>query len=313
MRIFTFLLYMSYTYLGIAQNNYSKEVSLVSDNDLYTSMTRDGYYTNGLFLNYRTVKNDVSETSPKRIYKLHIGHMMFTSSRSTFISPNSHDRPFAGYFYGGVGVGWFYKSNNLFTTNIQLGVIGPDAKGKELQDFMHSFYNYPEPFGWKYQIQNAFALNFNANYLYYISKISTNTLDVSNYSSLKAGTVFTSFSTGIYARIGLKKLQAFSNSVAFKSNLNINASSTKESFVFINPMLNYTLYDATIQGSFLNKSNPVTFDVMPFHFSLELGYRFYRKRFLYGYTYTFHTKKLKSLRAANNNSYGSIYIGYYFN
>ena len=137
--------------------------------------------------------------------------------------------------------------------------------------------------------------------------------DVSNYNTLKLGTIFTSVSSGVYSRIGFKKLQPFNNSVAFNSNLNKSKQNHSESFVFIKPMLNYVLYDATIQGSFLNKTSPVTFDVMPFNFSLEIRYKYYRKRFLYGYTYTYHTKKLKSLKATNSNSYGSIYIGYYFN
>lgn len=311
MRVFIFLFFIGFTFLSVAQNNFSKEISLISDNDLYTSYYRDGYYTNGLFLTYRTVKDDISKELPKKIYKFQAGHMMFTAVKSTLQFASTHDRPFAGYFYGAFGVSRFYKSNTIFTTDVEIGVLGPNSKGEELQNFMHGIYNYPKPLGWKHQIQNAFALNFNASYLHYFSNSSSNTLDISSYNSLKIGTVFTNISTGIYSRIGFKKLQPFTNSVAFNSNLNTSSKSYSESFVFIKPMLNYTLYDATIQGSFLNKTSPVTFDVMPFHFSLELGYRYYRKRFLYGYTYTYHTKKLKSLRAAKSNSYGSIYIGYY--
>jgi hypothetical protein len=313
MRNIIFAFFISVTFLSTAQNNYSKEISLISDNDLYTSVHRDGYYTNGLFLTYRVFKNDATKDSPKKIYKFQVGHLMFTAIKANINTASLHDRPFAGYLYGSFGIDRFYKSNAIFTTDLKIGVIGPNAKGRELQDFMHSVYNFLEPVGWKHQIQNALAINFNAKYLHYFSKISSNQFDISNYNSLKAGTVFTSFSTGLYSRIGFKKLQHLSNSVAFNSNLNTTSQSFGESFLFIKPMLNYTLYDATIQGSFLNKTNPVTFDVMPFHFSLELGYRYYRKRFLYGYTYMYHTKKLKSLRAKKNNSYGSIYIGYYFN
>ena len=312
MRFFTFLLFISFVSISTAQNNYSKEISLISDNDLYTSLYRDGYYTNGFFITYRSVQK-TDQDSPKKIYKFQVGHKMFTASKSTLQFASLHDRPFAGYLYGGFGISRFYKSNNLFSTDIEMGVIGPNAKGEELQNFMHNIYNYPEPLGWKHQIQNAFALNFTASYLYYFPKMSSNTLDISSFNLLKAGTVFTSLSSGIYARIGIKNLQPYSNSVAFNSNLNTNSSAKSESFVFIKPMLNYTLYDATIEGSFLNTNSPVTFDVMPFHFSLQLGYRYYRKRFLYGYTFIYHTKKLQSLRAAKSNSYGSIYVGYYFN
>ncbi|WKD86787.1 hypothetical protein KCTC32516_02165 [Polaribacter huanghezhanensis] len=313
MRIIAFLFFISLPFLSAAQHQFSNEISLISDNDLYTSIYRDRYYTNGLFLNYRTVKNDLTKEAPKRIYTFKVGHMMYTAIRSTLQFASTHDRPFAGYLYGGFGIDRFYNSNNIFTTDIEIGVVGPNAKGEELQTFMHSIYNYPKPLGWKYQIHNAFALNLNASYVYYFPKISSNFIDISSYNSLKVGTIFTNISTGVYARVGFKKLQSFSNSVAFHSNLNIASQNNNESFVFIKPLINYTLYDATIQGSFLNKTSPVTFDVMPFHFSLELGYRYYRKRFLYGYTYIYHTKKLKSLRAAKTNSYGSIYIGYHFN
>tara|TARA_R110002124_G_scaffold286985_2_gene469551 strand:+ start:1169 stop:2110 length:942 start_codon:yes stop_codon:yes gene_type:complete len=313
MRFFVFFSFISITFLSTAQNNYSKEISLISENDLYTSIIRDGYYTNGLFLTYRTIKNDITIDLPKKIYKFQLGQLMFTPSRSTLITASSQDRPFAGYLYANFGISRFYKSNNIFTTDLEVGAIGPNGMGEELQTFIHTIYNFPKPLGWKYQIKNAFAINFNASYLHYFSKISSNIVDISSYNSLKVGTIFTNFSTGFYSRIGFNNLQSFFNSVAFNSNLNTTSVSQKESFVFVKPMLNYIIYDATIQGSFLNKSSPVTFDVMPFYFSLELGYRYYRKRFLYGYTYTYHTKKLKSLRASKTNSYGSIYIGYYFN
>lgn len=313
MRIMAFLFFICLPFLGVAQNTYSKEISLISDNDLYTSVYRDRYYTNGLFLTYRVVKNKNTDDLPKKIYKFQAGHMMFTAIKSTLLYASTHDRPFAGYLYSSFGISRFYPSNNIFITDYEIGVLGPDAKSEELQTFMHDIYNYPKPLGWKHQIQNAFAINFNAHYLHYFTKISSNILDFSSVNSLKAGTIFTSVSSGVYSRFGFKSLQPFSNSVAFHSNLNKTIKSKSESFIFAKPMLNYTLYDATIEGSFLNKTNPVTFDVMPFHFSLELGYRYYRKRFLYGYTYTYHTKKLKSIRASESNSYGSIYIGYYFN
>ena len=313
MRTILFFIFTNLAFLCSAQNNFSKEFSLISDNDLYTSIIRDGYYTNGLFLNYKVLKKEISEDSPKKIFNFQVGHMMFTASKSTLQFTFSQDRPFAGYLFAGFGINRFYKSNAMFTTSFELGVIGPNAKGHELQNFMHGFFDFPDPSGWKHQINNAFALNLNASYLHYFKNINSATFDVSSYNLLKTGTVFTSISTGIYSRIGIKNLQPFSNSVAFNSNLNKNAASNKESFIFIKPMINYTLYDATIEGSFLNKTSPVTFDVMPFHFSIELGYRYYRKRFLYGYTYTYHTQKLKSLRAAKTNSFGSIYIGYYFN
>lgn len=314
MRLFYLLLFFLFSFYSFSQNSFSKEFSLLTDNDLYTSTYRDRYYTNGLFLNYRTLSTIKKDKLAKKIHTFQLGHMMFTPQKATLTFANLHDRPFAGYFYGEYGQRRFYNSQNILITNLQLGVIGPNAKGEGLQNFIHQIYNYPEVRGWKHQIKNAFALNFNSIYIKHFSKASASHFDFNSYNELKFGTVFTNISTGIYSRIGLKKLQPLTNSVAFNSNLNnTNNKSFSESFFYIKPMLSYVLYDATIQGSFLNKTSPVTFEVKPIVFSLELGFKYYYRRFLYGYTFHFHTKKLKSHRASKSNSYGGIYIGYYFN
>ena len=239
---------------------------------------------------------------------------MYTPVNATLKFAIEHDRPFAAYLFTEYGERRFYNSQNLLITDLQIGMIGPNAKGKELQDFIHQIYNYPKVTGWKHQIKNAFAFNLNTVFLKHFKKISASNFDANSISKLKVGTVFSSFSTGLYSRIGLKKLQPLYNSVAFNSNLNNeNNKSESESFFYVKPMLNYIMYDATIQGSFLNNTSPVTFKVKPIVFTIELGYKYYHRRFLYGYTFHYHTKKPQSLRATKNNTYGSIYIGYYFN
>lgn len=314
MRIISFLFILFISFSGVSQTSFSKEFSLLTDNDLYTSTYRDRYYTNGLFLTFRKVANNVNKKVVKKIHSYQIGHMMFTPIKATLQFASTHDRPFAGYFYAEYGQSRFYNSQNVLITNLQVGLIGPNAKGKDFQNFMHGIYNYPEAKGWKHEVRNAFALNLNSTFIKHFKKTSNSHFDLNSYNELKIGTVFSSISTGLYSRFGFKKLQKTSNTVAFNSNLNNKPQqSFSESFIYIKPMLNYVVYDATIQGSFLNTTSPVTFEVKPINFSLELGYKFYRKRFLYGYTFHFHTKKLKSLRASKTNTYGSIYIGYFFN
>jgi len=314
MRIFSFLIIISISFTGLSQTSFSKEISILTDNDLYTSTYRDRYYTNGLFINYRTLAKVKNKNISKKIHSFQVGHMMYTPIKATLAFANTHDRPFAGYFYGEYGQSRFYNSQNILITKVQIGVIGPSAKGQGLQNFMHQIYNYPDATGWEHQIQNAFALNVNTTFINYFKKASSSNFDLNSYHQIKAGTIFTSISTGLYSRIGLKKLQHASNSVAFNANLNNKATqSFSESFIYIKPMLNYVVYDATVQGSFLNSTSPVTFDIMPMNFSLELGYTYYYRRFSYGYTFHFHTKKLKSIRAAKTNTYGSVYIGYFFN
>lgn len=313
-----FLLLGCFLFLSLltySQNPYRNEINLLSDNDLYTSIVRDRYYTNGLFITYKHLTNNLNHPkTKKKIHSFGLGHMLYTPVKATLQFASLHDRPFAGYLYGTYGIENYYKNQNIFKFSIQLGFIGEKAKGKEVQNFIHGIYNYPKAMGWDYQIKEALAINASLKYIKNISKISNTKLDFNSYSTLNIGTIFTDVATGLYGRIGFKELQKNHNTVAFGSNLNTSKSTTfSESFIFIKPLLHYVLYDATIQGSFLNTGSPVTYNVMPFKFTLELGYLYSYNRFSYGYVYHYHTKKLKSNRVKNGNNYGSISISYYFN
>ncbi|MCH3885557.1 lipid A deacylase LpxR family protein [Tenacibaculum aquimarinum] len=49
-----------------SQEKYAKEFSFINDNDLYTSINRDRYYTNGMFFTYRYLAKNNSSTIEKK-------------------------------------------------------------------------------------------------------------------------------------------------------------------------------------------------------------------------------------------------------
>ena len=103
------------------------------------------------------------------------------------------------------------------------------------------------------------------------------------------------------------------NSIAFNSHLNddsTNYNRAIESFFYIKPMLRYALYDATLQGSFLNTNSEVTRELVPFVFNLEIGFRFTAKRFNFGYIFNYNTSKSEDLRYTYGNKFGTIAIHY---
>ncbi len=296
-----------------SQEKYTKEISLKTDNDLFTSTYYDRYYTSGIFLSYRLLSKTPSKKYVKKIVEWQIGHQMYTPFTAIVPIVALHDRPFAAYLYINYGVQKVFKNNRILKTSLALGVIGSAAFGQELQDFIHTIYNFKKAVGWKYQIKNALALNFNANYTQFLTKDASNHFDVSWVNTAKIGTVFTDVSTGIYTRIGFKPLQKLANSIAFHTNLNDDKSNFKrvaESFLYIKPTVSFVLYDATIQGSFLNPTSPVTKEIVPFKFDLEIGYRFTANRFNFGYFYHFYTNKVKNLRFNKGNYYGQIMVNY---
>ncbi|TVZ57248.1 hypothetical protein OD91_2566 [Lutibacter sp. Hel_I_33_5] len=297
----------------LSQEKFAKEFSFVNDNDLYVSISKDRYYTNGMFLTYRHLTKNNNEKLAKKIYEWQVGQYMYTPFKAVITSVKLHDRPFAAYLYGSFGINRIYKNNSTLKTSLQIGVIGPAAYGEELQGFIHDIYNFSPAVGWKYQIKNAFGINLNASYNKFLISTDDSYFDIHWINDIKVGTVFTNLSTGFYTRIGFKPLQSIINSIGFNTSLNndtTNQNRVLESFLYFKPIIRYSHYDATIQGSFLNKNSDVTKELYPIVFDLELGVKFTVNRFNFGYVFNYNTNKSKDLRITSGHSYGSIILSY---
>ncbi|QOD61791.1 lipid A deacylase LpxR family protein [Polaribacter haliotis] len=313
MKKISFILFLLTTLTICSQQKFSQEISFITENDLYTSLIDDHYYTNGMFLSYKYLSKKKKKKLEKRILEWSIGHEMYSPYKSVIASVEEHDRSFAAYLYGSFGINRIYNNNQNFKTSVQLGILGSYAYGEELQDFIHNIYGFREAVGWEYQIKNALGLNFNLEFNKHLLKDNSNHFDVSWINMANAGTVYTNISTGVYGRIGFKPLQDLANSIGFNSNINntdTNYFREIESFLFIKPTIRYALYDATLQGSFLNKNSEVTSELVPIVFDLEIGLKFTSNRFNFGYTFNYNTNKSKGLRFDNGHKYGSINIAY---
>ncbi|MFV0247471.1 MAG: lipid A deacylase LpxR family protein [Tenacibaculum sp.] len=315
-RAILFFLFVVVTQFCLSQRSFSKEFSFVSDNDLYFYFLQDRYYTNGIFLTYRYLGRSDKINIEKKIFEIQIGQKIYTPS--TIVEPipvEQHDRPFAGYLYSSFGINKFFSNATFLKTYLKVGVIGSDSFAEEVQNFIHNITGFKNTYGWKYQIKNALALNFAIKYAKNL-KNKLNTIDFTWINQAKVGTVNTNISTGIFARIGLKPLQKLANSIAFNSNLNnsqTHYSNKAESFLYISSAVKYVVYDATIQGSFLNPGSPKTFSLIPLVFIAKLGVRFTYNRFNFGYALNYYSKKLKSIQASQGNIYASIQVNYQFN
>ncbi|MFY9242430.1 MAG: lipid A deacylase LpxR family protein [Polaribacter sp.] len=313
MKFKAFLLLLFTSFSLVSQEKFSKEITFANDNDLYVSFSRDRYYTNGMFLSYRYLSKIKSEKHEKRILEWQIGHEMFTPYKAVVPNISLHDRPFAAYLYGSFGINRVYKTNKIFNTTLQIGVIGENAFGKELQYFIHNIYGFDEAVGWEHQIANAFAINLNLEYVDFLTKSATNGFDLSWINTARVGTVYTNISSGLLARFGFKPLASILNSIGFGTNLNDDTtkySREVETYFYIKPMVRYALYDATIQGSFLNTSSEVTKELVPVVFDVEIGFKFTANRVNFGYVFNYNTSKSEGLRYTYGNKYGTISISY---
>jgi hypothetical protein len=313
MKYLTLMVLLSVSCFSVSQEKFSHELSIITDNDLYISSFQDRYYSSGFFVAYRYLASSKRTAEEKRIFKWELGHKMYTPYKSTITNITDHDRPFAGYLYGSFGVDRVYNNNQLLHTSLQVGFIGSNSFAREVQEFIHDVYNFRKAIGWKYQIRDAIAVNFNINYIKTIFKAKEKQLDITWMNQVNFGSIFTNSSSGVYTRIGIKPLQELTNTIAFNTNLNNNQNSSTrevESFFYLKPMVSYVFYDATLQGSHLNPTSPVTKEIVPLVFRTEIGLRFTVKHFNFGYAVVFNTKKSSELKYSNGHKYGSITINY---
>ncbi|MEI6864911.1 lipid A deacylase LpxR family protein [Flavicella sp.] len=311
-----FILFTFFLLLGTGsisgQKYFSKEIGLISDNDLYVSTYYDRYYTNGTFLYFRYLSKTSHE---KKLHEFRIGHQMYTPKLSNLSSLEDIDRPYAGYLFASYSQLFFSKKNYGIKYSFELGLLGPDAMAQDLQNVIHNIYGFKSANGWDSQIENTLGINLEFIFLKPFNNTTHKRIDFTFVSSCKLGTIFSEVNTNIYGRFNLlgKQLNSYSNSLLFGTNLNTVAKQQKkELFLFLKPQLGYALYNATIQGSLFNNDSPITFGINSIIYELEFGIKYAIKHFDLSYSIIKYSKKTEVIEE-NTNTYGTIHIAYKFN
>jgi hypothetical protein len=86
-----------------------------------------------------------------------VGHLMFTPEDKLKQQLDKTDRPYAGWFYGGIGY-QARTSQKLHSFEMNLGIVGPAAMAKETQDLIHDLRGIDRFNGWDNQLDNEFGL-----------------------------------------------------------------------------------------------------------------------------------------------------------
>ncbi len=82
------------------------------------------------------------------------GQSIFTPKNLDVRPPDPKDRPYAGWLYGGIS---FLEETNgtaLENLEIDLGIVGPGALGRQVQNDFHQFIDIHQAQGWSGQIQH---------------------------------------------------------------------------------------------------------------------------------------------------------------
>lgn len=313
---FILLIVLFFNFSESFSQPFSDEIGTTSANDFYIS-NKDRYFTNGNTFHYRHCLKQIDsvQTIVKKIFELESGQRIYNPFFAKAPNPSTHDRPFAGYLYIGSSFNWFYKNEKNFKLNVQIGTIGPNALGKDIQTSYHKMLNVFKPQGWEYQVKNELGLNFTADYNSLFYRTKNQHCDLSAISSVLLGSTFSGANVGVLLRLG--KVKPLYQSVSFNSLVSNNGTKKservkKEFFVFLKPQVNLVAYDATIEGGlFSSDKGPVTFEAKTFVFVQDVGASFSSSRWSTSFVVTLKTKEVKSNASAY--SYATWSVFYRFN
>jgi hypothetical protein len=146
--------------------------NVIEENDSFVH--GDKHYTQGLYFSLFAAQRDGEDRFFDRLRSVadtimlpaeggriyfggFIGQSIFTPEDKTLIQPDPTDRPYAGWLYGGVSL-YRETERTLDRATVTLGLVGPDARGEQVQNGWHRitnpFIGAPQAQGWNAQLDN---------------------------------------------------------------------------------------------------------------------------------------------------------------
>ncbi|MBI5790799.1 MAG: lipid A deacylase LpxR family protein [Rhodocyclales bacterium] len=188
------------------------ELQLFVENDLLARTDR--YYTNGIKFgggashDLLRLPTEVLELiAPKAgsevRFGLFLGQNLYTPRTITVSAAQPLDRPWAAWLYLG-GVAQQATQDRLDTVEIDLGVVGPAALGREIQSGWHKLIDAPKPMGWHNQIPNepAFLVSWLAKGKHRLGSTNGIDLELIPHGGATLGTTMTLARAGGMLRMG---------------------------------------------------------------------------------------------------------------
>jgi lipid A 3-O-deacylase len=211
-------------------------ISLYTENDLYFGGT-DRHYTNGFKFSFLTTRlasftddpvpplvqqlartlGELLPEGPDYKLGLSVGQNLYTPSDISTRVPLPGDRPYAAWLYLGSAFQMYSPPRTLSkgvrsiarldVIEITLGVVGPAALGRQVQNNVHDLFDVAPARGWHHQLRNEPGLNVVYERRYRLSTDITRGhsgwgADLIPHFGVSLGNVFTYATTGAEARLG---------------------------------------------------------------------------------------------------------------
>lgn len=152
----------------------------------------------------------ISGTTPRRTFSVALGQSIFTPDDTAAVDLVRDDRPYPAWLHLGLAVQKAFEPGRdrwavHDTVALELGVVGPAAQGRDVQNGFHRFINQDESNGWHHQIRNEPGININLERLYRappFGAFAGHAFDAVPSLALSLGNVATHLAFGTLVRFG---------------------------------------------------------------------------------------------------------------
>lgn len=301
------------------QENFKHRIEISTDNDAFNLWENfDRYYTYGAGIKYAFKSEKL--LGLENLFSKKQDYFFSASIRSEGYTPTrvqlseldpdeisiNIDRPFAGLLYGTFDATYTFK-NSFIKTELYLGIMGPTALSKEIQDWIHDNITDDDLIdGWEFQMPDQLILNINVSGAYDFNPEST-WFDAYGMGEARIGNLYIDATPTLGFRIG--KFGDFSTSAAFGNSL-IAKKTLIEFYLRSSFSATFTAFNGTAQGNiFSNDFQYAVEDLSNFHTSMSHGLFVNLRNFGFSLDNTFSYGKVnKGVRFI----YGSFSFNYRF-
>ncbi len=154
----TFNLYFENDLFAETDQNYTNGIRLAWVSPDLTDYIKDRSLPRWIrSLNRRLTFFHPSYKGLQRNLVFSIGQTIYTPSDINATQVVKDERPYAGWLYSSMAY-HIKNQNELDSLEIQIGVVGPAAQGKETQDFIHDLRGFEKFQGWDNQLENELGI-----------------------------------------------------------------------------------------------------------------------------------------------------------
>jgi lipid A 3-O-deacylase len=250
----------------------------------------DQAYTNGIKFAYIYANNQIPDWAKKTALKLNffdagissskvnfglsLGHQIFSPNNTYLTELIPDDRPYAGWLYAGFAVS-LKKDDVAQFFEFDIGIIGPSALGKQVQNNFHDLIRTRRAEGWQNSLHDepTLQLYYQKRFKYFKSK----NLDFFPYYGAAFGNVNIGAHVGSLIRIGINLPDDFGPSRPSASDGDsfvspINHALVKESgyYGFVGARGSAMARNIFLDGNTFQKSHRV--EKKPFVLETEFGF-----------------------------------------